>query len=175
MSYYEDDLSKWYISTNNKHSTFPNQIKNENLLAQVDTVIETKKFDSTFDTRFNFDVNGKSEQFSVWFDKEKDPPQHKVYRLTPGADSSTPPPKNNSPQTSTNYGSGNKPDFTVKGWFDSKSHDLVTLEEYKEQSAKDFNIRPLTTKEKSPNNYVIMEKGKKQVYLWIGKWMKPNN
>jgi hypothetical protein len=170
MSYYEDELSKWYISANNKHSTFINQLKDETLTAQTEMVIDSKKFDSTFDTRFNFDVNGKSEQFSVWVDE--DPTRNKLYRLTPGENSSKPLTSNTGGGSGS--GSGFKPNTGERGWFDSKSHDLVTLEQYKEKSASDFSIRPLTTKEKSPNNYMISENGKKQVYLWIGKWMKPN-
>lgn len=186
MSYYEDYLSKWYVSANNKHSTFINQIKDEDLKKQVETILETKEFDKTFDTRFDFDVadldqetgdpleTNHNEKFSVWVDE--DPKKHKLYRLSPGenAEKGTPQKKSSSSGTSSSSGS-NKTDFTIKGWFDSKSHDLVTLEEYKEQSAKDFSIRPLTAKEKTPNNYMIMEKGKKVVYLWVGKWMRPQN
>jgi len=170
LSYYEDELSKWYVSANNKHSTFVNQIKDADLKAQVESVADTKKFDSTFDTRFEFQVKDNTEKFSVWVDA--DPSKNKLYRLSPGENSSSP-----KPSTGSSFSSGSnfKPPAGERGWFDSKSHDLVTLEEYKEQSAKDFSIRPLTAKEKTPNNYCIIENGKKQVYLWIGKWMKPNN
>jgi len=168
VSYYEDELSKWYVSANNKHSTFPNQIKDEQLGDQVQTVIETRQFDPNFDTRFEFEVKGKNEKFSVWYDE--DPKKHKLYRLTPGENSSK-----SSTGTTSGSGSGFKPNTGERGWFDSKSHDLVTLEDYKEISAKDFTIRPLTVKEKTPNNYMIMEKGQMKVYLWIGKWMKPAN
>jgi hypothetical protein len=170
MSYYEDKLSKWYISSNGKHSTFLNQIKEYDLKVQVDSVLDMKTADPTFDTRFEFPVDGNNEKFSVWVDEN--PTKHKLYRLTPGEDGSY----NNNTVTNADskprMTTSNKQDFTPKGFFDSKSHDLVTLEWYQEEAAKDYSIRPLTTKEKSPNNYMIMEKGKKQVYLWIGKWIK---
>jgi hypothetical protein len=182
MSYYEDNLSKWYVSANNKHSTFINQIKDEKLKQQVDTVIETKGFDSTFDTRFDFDVpdvdtegndlgTNHNEKFSVWYDP--DPSKHKLYRLTPGENAAkgTPQKQNTTPST----GGGFKPNMGERGWFDSKSHDLVTLAVYKEMAAKDFSIRPLTAKEKTPNNYIIKEDGVQVVYLWVGRWQKPNN
>jgi hypothetical protein len=169
LSYYEDELSKWYISSNNKHSSFINQIKDQNLKDQIDTVLDSKKYDNSFDTRFNWEVKGNEEQFSVWVDQ--DPNKHKLYRLTPGADSSSVP---SSQETKQSSGFGNKQDFSPKGFFDSKSHDLVLLEDYKEKAANDFSIRPLTTREKTPNNFVFFVEGKKEVWLWIGKWIKPN-
>ena len=166
MSYYEDDFSKWYISSNNKHSTYINQIKNQNLKDQVDMVLDTKKQDSSFDTRFDFVVLGNNEQFSVWVDD--DPKKHKLYRLSPGADSSTVP-QDTTTNTSTG---GSKQDFSPKGFFDSKSHDLILLEDYQKKAAEDFSIRPLTTKEKIPNNFVFFINGQKEVWLWVGKWIK---
>jgi hypothetical protein len=189
MSYYEDNLSKWYISANNKHSTFVNQLKDDGLRNQVATVIDTKKFDSTFDTRFNYEVEyldddeqvigTGNEKFSVWIDE--DPNKNKLYRLVPPSNIQGTTPSttgSDKPKTSSSNSSGfsNNNKFTgERGWFDSKSHDLVTLEDYKEISSKDYTIRPLTAKEKTPNNYMISEKGKKVVYLWVGRWMRPQN
>lgn len=101
----------------------------------------------------------------MWYDQ--DPNKHKLYRLTPPGS-----PKLSTGNTGSNTGTG-KSDFTVKGFFDSKSHRLVTQEEYEELSAKDFSIRPLSTKEKSPNNFILMIKGEMKIYQWVGKWIKP--
>ena len=174
MSYYEDDVSKWYISANGKHSTFPNQLKDYDLSEKVTGIIDMRKEDPTFDTRFEYKIKDNTEQFSVWIDE--DPNRNKLYRLTPPVAN---PVSNSGTSSPTTTGSTSKPSpFLPKGpggFFASKSHDLVTLEEYKEKSAKDPLYRPLTVKEKTPNNFMIFENGKKIVWIWVGHWIKSQN
>ena len=173
MSYYEDDTSKWYISANGKHSTFINQIKDYDLSEKVTGIIDMRKEDPTFDTRFEYKIKDNTEQFSVWIDE--DPNRNKLYRLTPG-ENNTKTSTNSQSSTATGSSSGysNKPSFAKGpgGFFDSKSHRLVTEAEYIEESAGDPLYRPLTVKEKTPNNFVIFENGKKIVWLWVGRWIK---
>ena len=175
MSYYEDDLSKqWYVSGNNKHSTYLNQIKDFDLKAQVDTVLDSRKYDSTFDTRFDFPVITKDkdgnvtevkEKFSVWIDK--DPTKHKLYRLTPGEDSST---AAGSVPSSSSSGSntGSTGGFKSKGYVDGNSHRCVLEEDYIKMK---FPTVALSARDKTPNNFMIFNNGKREVWLWIGTYV----
>ena len=164
MSFYEDDLSKWYISANNKHSTFLNQIKDQDLKAQVDTILDSRKYDNTFDTRFEFDVNENTEQFSVWIDNDSN--KNKLYRLSPGADYRT---VSNEVKQSSGSGTVSKTqDFKPKGYIDGNSHDCVLLEDYKQMK---FPTVALSVKDKSPNNYMVFNNGKKEIWIWIGTYV----
>lgn len=189
-SYYEDNLSKWYISENGNFSTFMNQLKDEKLKEQAVTVLDSKRIDPNFDTRFKFQVEyfdddgstiGTGEEtFSVWKDQNEN--KHKVYRKTPPESlkkslgiTSTSSNSNNPPSSgsgsSSNYNSGNK--FTgERGWFDSKSKKLVTWEVW-ESFSNDFSMRLLTPKDVQPTNYLLQINGKEVLKVWIGKWMKP--
>ncbi len=182
MSYYEDNLSKWYVSGNNKHSTFINQLKNEKLAEQVQSVIDMKKVDSSVDTRFDFDVPEvddegdetgtiHNEKFSVWYDE--DPKRHKLYRLTPGenAEKGTPQKKGSSSGISSSSGTN---DFKSKWYVESGTEDFVTLEEFKQRHEKDRMIIMLKPKDIQPTNYLIQKDGKEIPKVWIGK-LKSNS
>lgn len=176
-SYYEDYLSKWYVSDNNKHSTFINQIKDSELSQKVQVIIDTKQFDSTFDTRFEFPVDivnedgevtkTNNEKFSVWYDEN--PTKHKLYRLTPGENSSK---TSSSSGSSSSNSSSSKSDFKPKGYIDGNSHDCVLLEDYKKMK---FPTVALSAKDKTPNNYMTMNNGKKEIWIWIGTYVYNNN
>lgn len=178
MGKYSDYLSDWYISQNDKHSTFINQIKDEDLKNQVDTVIDSKKLDSNFDTRFDFDVcdttdegellaTTHNEQFSVWYDD--DIKNCKLYRLTPGKNVEKGTIQKSSGSSS---GSGFK-NTGERGYFDSKSKKLVTWEEW-EEFANDYSMRLLTPKDVSPTCFLLQKNGKEILKVWIGKWIKPS-
>jgi hypothetical protein len=177
MSYYEDDLSKWYVSANNKHSTFLNQIKDFGLKNQVDTVMDNRKNDPSFDTRFYYDVPSMDEnenvttikeQFSIWIDEN--PLKHKLYRLTPGQDSSTVAAVPSSSSSSSSSGSTDR--FKPKGYIDGNSHDCILLEDYKQRK---YPTVALSAKDKTPNNFMIFNNGKMEIWIWVGTYVKYGN
>lgn len=169
-----------------------NQIKDEKLKQQADTVVDSKTIDPNFDTRFKhvveyLDEDGSTvgtgeETFSVWVDNET-ANKNKLYRKTPPeslkknlgvtstSSNSNNPPSSSGSGSSSNYNSGNK--FTgERGWFDSKSKKLVTWEVW-ESFSNDFSMRLLTPKDVQPTNYLLQINGKEVLKVWIGKWMKP--
>lgn len=133
---------------------------------QVGSIIEMKQEDPSFDTRFEFTIDGKTEKYSVWIDP--DPNKNKVYRLTPSENAQTTNTISN-PDSKPSFSSSTtkSSDFKPKGMVDGNSHDCVLLEEYKKMK---FPIVALTTKDKSPNNYMIMNNGKMEIWIWIGTY-----
>ena len=164
MSFYEDDLSKWYISANNKHSTFLNQIKDQDLKAKsiLYSILENMITLSILDSN----LMSMKIQNSLVFGLITIPTKINFIDFLPEMILST---VSNEVKQSSGLGTVSKTqDFKPKGYIDGNSHDCVLLEDYKQMK---FPTVALSVKDKSPNNYMVFNNGKKEIWIWIGTYV----